>query len=586
MVAADGRARARTDAPLKSTRRLSSRNGSKMGIRRRLRFESFLLGLAAAFAKASGDLVDREIRAWLRKLAKFVAVDRVTLWEFGRDGISMHCRFGYSTRGRKAPQPLGAGQAFPWLAKQYGQGRAVICRRIPEDLPSEAEAERLECARVGVRSVVGIPMRFQTGVWVIVFAYTRTMSWSRATIRRMRLVGEVFLSSFVRQATERSLRVSEARNQALLQALPDTVFVCDPRGTYLDYCCPGFRDAARSEALRGRRIDEVLPPDLAGVLQSAFDRVARTGENVDFEYSADHDGQLRHYEVRVSQRKDRCLVCIERDVTEQRRVQAEIEHLRSELTHVGRVNLTGFLTASLAHQLLQPITAIMGNAAAGRRIVRSKSPNLDALDEILRDVESSGESATEIIRGVQDLLRKRPRPFKPVDLNQIIHGVIDALRWDLKLRHVSLVTHFDAVRSEIVGDPTQLRQVVLNLVLNAMEAMTERDSADRKLIVSTLDRDREIELQVSDRGTGVDPANLDEMFKPFTTTKEQGTGMGLYICQEIVRSHRGRLSARNNADGPGLTVSCVLPIPGNGSRSPDDLAAEVLLRPRSGEFAR
>jgi len=250
------------------------------------------------------------------------------------------------------------------------------------------------------------------------------------------------------------------------------------------------------------------------------------------------------------------------------------------------VNLTGFLTASLAHQLLQPITAIMGNAAAGRRIVRSKSPNLDALDEILRDVESSGESATEIIRGVQDLLRKRPRPFKPVDLNQIIRGVIDALRWDLKLRHVSLVTHFDAVRSEIVGDPTQLRQVVLNLVLNAMEAMTERDSADRKLIVSTLDRDREIELQVSDRGTGVDPANLDEMFKPFTTTKEQGTGMGLYICQEIVRSHRGRLSARNNADGPGLTVSCVLPIPGNGSRSPDDLAAEVLLRPRSGEFAR
>jgi C4-dicarboxylate-specific signal transduction histidine kinase len=180
----------------------------------------------------------------------------------------------------------------------------------------------------------------------------------------------------------------------------------------------------------------------------------------------------------------------------------------------------------------------------------------------LRDVESCSESATEIIRGVRDLLQKKPRPFKPLDLNHVVRGVIEVLRSDLILRQVSLVTHLDAARSEIVGDSAQLRQVVLNLFVNALEAMTERDSTERRLVVLTLDRPREIELQVSDRGTGIDPANIEEMFKPFFTTKEQGTGMGLHICSEIVRSHGGRLRASNNIDGPGLTVSCLLPVSG------------------------
>jgi PAS domain S-box-containing protein len=655
---------------------------------RRLRFESFLFALSAAFAKTSGDRVHEEIRTWLGKLARFIRVDRISLWECAPDGSRGHAVV-HCVSGEAAP-PSGNIQTFPWLTQQYRQGVTVVLRRIPDDIPTVAVAERAAALRAGARSMLGIPLRFDAGLYVIEFiSLSRWLAWRPATIRRLRLVGEIISSSLLRRRAELHLQSSELRNRALLQAVPDTMFICSRDGIYLDYASRdphGPAGSCECEQILGRRIEDVLPASVASLLRNAFRRTVSPHQCVELDYMAPSLDGPRHYELRIVGREDGALVCIERDLTERRRAEArlreseerfraafdhsaigialvalngrwlhvnaalcrilgydertlrsvdfqsithpedregnlallrralageidhyelekryihkdgrtisalltasivrdadgaplyfvsqiqdmserlqaqtQIDHLRAELAHVGRVNLLGHLTASLAHQLLQPITAIVGNAEAGQHIMQSAEFDAADLRAILADIAESGQGAAEVIHGVTGLLRKESRPFEPLDLNRLVRSVVDVTRSDLILRNVRLVANLDALCRRIVGDPVQLQQVVLNLLLNGAEAMTGSAQSERVLTVSTSDGDGEIELAVCDRGTGVEPKYLHRIFNPFFTTKPDGLGMGLHICTEIVRNHGGRLWAENN-DGPGLTVRCRIPL--------------------------
>jgi PAS domain S-box-containing protein len=663
--------------------------GAGGAVGHRLRFESFLFALSAAFAKTSGDRVHEEIRTWLGKLARFIRVDRISLWECTPDGSRghavVHCVSG------EAPPPTGNIQTFPWLTEQYRQGVTVVLRRIPDDIPTVAVAERAAALRVGARSMLGIPLRFAAGLYVIEFiSLSRGVAWRPATIRRLRLVGEIISSSLLRRRAELHLQSSELRNRALLQAVPDTMFICSRDGIYLDYVSRephGPAGSCECEAILGRRIEEVLPASVAALLRNAFRRAVNSHQCVELEYAVPSLGGPRHYELRIVSREDGALVCIERDLTERRRAQVrlreseerfraafdhsaigialvaldgrwlhvnaalcrilgydertlrtldfqtlthpedradnlvllrralageidhyelekryihrdgrtisalltasivrdaggtplyfvsqiqdmterlqaqtQIGHLRAELAHVGRVNLLGHLTASLAHQLLQPITAIVANAEAGQHLMQSAEPDAGDLRSILADIAESANGAAEVIHGVTGLLRKESRPFEPLDLNCLVRNVVDVTRSDLILRNVRLVANLNAMCRRIMGDPVQLQQVVLNLLLNGAEAMTESAQPERVLTVSTSDGDQEIELAVCDHGTGVEPRHLHRIFNPFFTTKPDGLGMGLHICSEIVRTHGGRLWAENN-EGPGLTVHCCLPLP-------------------------
>jgi PAS domain S-box-containing protein len=658
---------------------------------RRLRFESFLLALSAAFARTSDEDVDAEIHIWLRRITRFVHVDRINIWECTPDGSRMqrsfvHCRSG------EAPPPCRTVETLPWLIEQYRRGRTVVWRRVPEDIPAEAVAERAAALRAGTRSMLGIPLRFDAGLCIIEFAsFRRDLPWPPATIRRLRLVGEIISCSILRKRAALHLHASELRNRALLQALPDAMFICSRDGIYLDYA---FRDSVH-DALRpgilGRRIEDVLPAGVAATLRAGLQRAAQTHECVELDYLAPGRSGPRHHEIRIACREDGALVCIERDITERRRdearlreseerfraafdhsaigialvslngrwlqvnaalcrilgydeqtllaldfqtithpddrepnlvflrralageidhyefekryihkdghtisallttalvrdaggaplyfvsqiqdmterlqAQTQIERLRAELAHVGRVNLMGHLTASLAHQLLQPITAILGNAEAGQHIMSSAAPDVADLCAILADIAESARGAAEVIHGVTGMLRKERRPFEPLDLNQLVSHVVDVTRSDFILRNVQLVAHLTATRSAVVGDAIQLQQVVLNLLLNGAEAMSGSALPERLLAVSTLEREHEVELTVCDRGTGVEPAHLHRIFNPFFTTKADGLGMGLHICSEIVRAHGGRLWAENN-EGPGLTVRCCIPLAAGSS---------------------
>jgi PAS domain S-box-containing protein len=249
------------------------------------------------------------------------------------------------------------------------------------------------------------------------------------------------------------------------------------------------------------------------------------------------------------------------DLSERDYARNEMERLRGALAHTERVNLVGLLTAALVHQLLQPVTAILSNAEAGQHLLQLSAPDIPAIREVMQDVEACGRAAAAVLEGTARLLRKEPPRFQRLDFNQLVGDTIEILRNKLALERVSYDTQLRATSAQIFGEPVQLQQVVMNLLLNAVDAMNARAPEERLLVVATVDRGPDVELVVSDRGIGVDPAGLQRMFDPFFTTKPDGMGMGLYVSAEIIRAHGGRLWAENN-DGPGLTQHCVLPTSG------------------------
>jgi C4-dicarboxylate-specific signal transduction histidine kinase len=205
---------------------------------------------------------------------------------------------------------------------------------------------------------------------------------------------------------------------------------------------------------------------------------------------------------------------------------------------------------------LQPITAVVTNAEAGLR-----APDLDANSEmhaVLRDIADSGRRAGEIIQHVRALLRKERPPYMAVDINKLVRDVAHVMRSDLVLHQVHLITKLDSSNTEINGDHGELQQVLLNLMLNGIEAMHAVPIPERQLRIATIVRSDAVELKVVDKGSGSPPGRLERLLEPFFTTKADGVGMGLSICADIVRAHRGQLLAENNKD-KGMTWRCILP---------------------------
>ena len=235
-----------------------------------------------------------------------------------------------------------------------------------------------------------------------------------------------------------------------------------------------------------------------------------------------------------------------------RRESAEIERERkhhAELAHAGRVALLGELSASLAHELKQPLTAILSNAQAAQRFLDNDATDVSEVREILKDIVASDRRASEIISHMRAMFQKGDPQMEPRDLNADIEQVIELIHSDLVARGCTVETKFARDLPLIRGDHIQLQQVVLNLVINGCDAMRAVPSDDRRVFIETAhDGAGLVRVSVADRGTGILPEMLEEIFEPFYSTKETGLGMGLAICQAVIKAHGGRLRATNNPE--------------------------------------
>lgn len=250
-----------------------------------------------------------------------------------------------------------------------------------------------------------------------------------------------------------------------------------------------------------------------------------------------------------------------RDITERKEMQEEIQRRQEELAHMTRLVTTGELATLLAHEMFQPLTAILCNAEAAQRFIASESPDLEEIRQILDDIVKDDKRAGEVIRRMRSLVKKGTAHREEVDLNDTIRESLELIRSTPLMQGVSVTTRLEPRLPHVNGDPIQLQQVILNLLLNAVAAMSEGPAASKRLIIeTTVEEGRTARVSVRDSGPGIDENLIDRIFEPFYTTKAGGLGMGLAITRTILSAHGGSVWAGNNAEGDGATVVFALPL--------------------------
>ena len=250
------------------------------------------------------------------------------------------------------------------------------------------------------------------------------------------------------------------------------------------------------------------------------------------------------------------------DVTERKRVELELQRQREELAHVTRVSTVGELTTSVAHELNQPLGAILSNAEAAEMFLNADPPALDEVREILADIRKDDQRAGEVIRRLRSLLRKHELAPQSIEINEAVQEILKVLSTDATARRVAIKFEKTADLPHVWCDPVHLQQVILNLVVNGMEAMSGLLEDQRQVTVRTEPGDNgTVKIAVADSGPGIPIEKLPKLFEPFFTTKKEGMGMGLSIARTIVEAHHGQMWAKNNL-GAGATFYFTVPVEG------------------------
>jgi PAS domain S-box-containing protein len=306
------------------------------------------------------------------------------------------------------------------------------------------------------------------------------------------------------------------------------------------------------------------PADTAQVRQ-LIDRALRDGRDWELEHQLlMPDGSIKSAHVVARAVRDELgsveFVGAIMDVSAAKRAEQNLRQAQAELAHMSRVTTLGELTASIAHEVNQPIAGVVSNAEAAMRWLGAKPPNLDQAREVLGHVVKDGMRAGDVIHRIRALIKKAPARMARVDVNETTLDVIALTRSELLRHGVSLETQLATGLPPVEGDRIQLQQVILNLILNAVEAISGIDEGPREMRISTArEASNDVLVSVRDLGPGLDPQNADRLFEAFYTTKPDGLGMGLAICRSIIEAHGGRLWATEN-EPRGAVFQFTLPL--------------------------
>lgn len=360
----------------------------------------------------------------------------------------------------------------------------------------------------------------------------------------------------------------EERPRLMLEAAPYAMIMVDQQGTMtlVNAAAETIFGYVRDELL-GQRVDLLVPEP----------HRARHAEHCQSFWAHGNARLMRGQEL-FAQRKDGTKVPVEirlnpvataqgrfvlasiLDLTVRREAELAAQRHRNELAHAGRVHALGQLSSALAHELNQPLSAILSNAQAAQRFLAGDAPDLEEIRGALQDIAADGNRASELIRGMRAWVQRGQIELSPLDLDAVIRDVAALLHSDAVIRNITVALELEPRLQPVRGDKIQLQQVVLNLLLNAFEAVKDTDDHDRYVTVRSLNvNSQAVRVAVSDRGTGISRDKLDKLFEPFRTTKPQGLGLGLTISRSIIEAHGGRLWGENNP-GRGATFYLELPV--------------------------
>jgi PAS domain S-box-containing protein len=377
-------------------------------------------------------------------------------------------------------------------------------------------------------------------------------------------------SRAARQRAEEALREGETRFRTFVDHAADALFIYDfEPGTIVDVnrqACDSL-GYTREELLGTTAVAFHLDSERAQ-MESVAERAAAGETVIDTHWHRRRDGTLFPVEVHTSEYGyggRRFLLKVARDVSDRLRAEEERERVRqleAELAHLNRVSTLGELAASIAHEVNQPLSGVVTSGGACLRWLARDPPNVEEARESARHIVRDGKRAGEIIARIRTLSKRAATPCEKLDLNDTLREVLALVGDEAKKKSVILRTQFAEDLSPVSGDRVQLQQVLLNLVMNALEAMSSVGDRARELVVTTrnLDPDQ-VEVTVRDSGIGLDPNTMDKIFNPFYTTKASGMGMGLSISRSIIQNHGGKLWAVAN-EGPGTSFYFTLPSQG------------------------
>ncbi len=369
-----------------------------------------------------------------------------------------------------------------------------------------------------------------------------------------------------RKQAEEALRRSEDRLRLVIDTLPALVWSKLPDGS-ADFLNQRFREytgLSLKEGLGWGWINAFHPEDRA---EEEWRAAFAAGEPFEKEARLRRaDGAYRWFLLRaVPLRDERGRVVkwygTTTDIEDRKRAEEALLEAQEKLAHVTRTQAMGELAAAIAHEVNQPLTAIVTNANFSLRQLKGSTPNLDELRTAITEIVNDGTRASAVISRIRGLLVKGSPRRTELDINEIIQEVITLLRNELNRNRIQLRTELAASLPRVQGDAVQLQQVLINLIMNALEAMRLSTEQPRKLLIRSAKNSDGILVQVQDSGPGIKPELADGIFEPFFTTKTEGIGMGLAISRSIIESHGGQLSLVSASQG--ALFQFILPIDGN-----------------------
>lgn len=536
----------------------------------RLRTEKFISELSVSLINVPADQVDQEIIRAIRRIQSGMSIDHCALFTcFLKTETAVITHEAGNPQRPALPQLVGT--KFPWALGHLRAKRTIRLDDASQDLPVEAVAERAICADLGVRSALVVPLR-TTDTEVRGIAYATTIEarqWSDDLASSLQLIGDVLLSSLSAKQAETALRQTEtsmtlAAESAMLgfwrwypdenrswltdQARAIYGFEKDTRGTHADY------------------LKRIHPEDRASAL-ARFARAIKMDESFEHEYrllfpqNDIHWVVVRARLVRKPNGRLQEIVGVSIDVTKDREQELRLHRQHEEMARLGRVAVMGEMTASLAHELNQPLTAIVTNASAARRFMNRENPDPGVMNDLLQDITTAGQRAGEIIRGIRTMVKPGGAGREPLDVNSLISEVLRLMKTDIMAKSGSVDLDLAPQLPQVNAIAVQFQQVLMNLLMNGLEAMQHLPVSSRRLTISSSSpSDDTVHISVRDQGAGL-PKDVParRLFDQFFSTKQEGMGMGLAIARSIVEGHGGTLEASDHPDG-GAKFTLTLPV--------------------------
>src|SRR5262245_25264327 len=549
---------------------VEERRQAQHALRARLRFEGLLSRLSGALVQLPGDEMAGELDPLLGRIGKVLGIDCLTVFSAPHGAAVLQTMYSWVDPHAGIPRELSPLEPEMWPRRSLMAGEPVVVADVDEDASPSAAANGVERTGGTFKAGGAIPLMGEgTLLGAVAFGSIREPQWSSDVVANTRLVGEVLASALRRKQSEDALRQSEVTKSAILQSLATGVAVIDRHGNLLQFNdnwshlagaaewmhAPAGNLLARCWAAFGR--GDALAGDIfagvTAVLEGSRPRFA-------LEHRADSAGSPAWWSLTAVplNRADGGAVLTRADITELRRAELEVQRSRAELAHVSRVSTVGEMTASLAHQLNQPLAAIMTNAQAGTRILASARPDVDEVRAILVDIVKDDRRASDVIQRLRELLRKGQLEMTRVNVTSAIREVVDLIGSDAILRNIVVSIEFEQEPVFVRGDRVQLQQVILNLLHNAMEAMADADEKARRVVIGCRQTaDRQIVVSIRDSGPGLRPGSEDSIFEAFYTTKSSGMGMGLSIARSILEAHGGAITAANHPDRGAIFELCL-----------------------------